>query len=241
MRVECPRCGQAIGGGEVDLASQRAVCRVCSEVVSLALPPAAQPSVALAPVPPAGALYRPTDLSWIEEPCDAGAWRVTFTASRLVAVPLLFFALFWDGCLVFWYAMALKAGPPPAIMVLFPLIHVAAGVFITYLALCALLNRTTVRIDRDAFAFTRRPIPQRGDVSEPTPNVVGLEAWQSSFGAMRADANGQRARWGAHLLTRDGRAIPLRFAFSDVSHARFAAARLTQMVAEAQRGDRGYR
>lgn len=46
--------------------------------------------------------------------------------------PMAFFAVFWDGFIIFWYATALKTHGP-LIMILFPLLHVAVGVGLTYL------------------------------------------------------------------------------------------------------------
>ena len=77
MRVECPRCHEAIAGADVDLASHLAVCRPCGEVFPLAAALAERPTAALVAAPAAGALYRPTDLSWSEVAQGAGAWRVT--------------------------------------------------------------------------------------------------------------------------------------------------------------------
>jgi hypothetical protein len=235
----CPRCGQAIAGADVDLASQMALCRPCGEIVPLGTTLAGEPSMAIVAAASAGPLYRPTDMSWREErggETSPDAWRVTVVPSRLAAVPLAVFALFWVGLLVCWLPLLLE--PPPAVVLLFPLAHLALAARATFLALCALVNRTTVTVDRDRFAFARGPIRQMGDVTEPTMNIVGFEAVPT---IVRSNATAARLRWGIHLLTRDGRAIPLRFGFADASHAKYAAARLTQILVDARRALLPYR
>lgn len=251
MQVTCPRCGRIVPGADIDLASRSAVCRPCSEVIALpAVAPATAaalavtPSFGIEPGPSTSAsLYRPTDLSWAEAPESGGGSEVVITPSRAAAFGLLFFALFWDGFLVFWYANVTSAKHVPLMAVLFPMLHVAVGAFVTYSALCGLFNRTYVRLGSDAFDFRRAPIPQRGAVTEPTMNIAGFEVARVRGGAMRMQSRGSSSTptWGLHLLTRDGRSISLGFGFSDPSHAEFAASRLTQMLADVARGGTTYR
>lgn len=239
VRVECPRCHQAIAGVDVDLASQLAVCRPCGEVVFLTAALAANPTDALTIAAPSRAavlLYRPTDLSWSEGVSDAGIGRVTVVPPRRAAAPLIASALFWDALFLCWLPMLVDQ--PPAVFLMFPFVHLLVAMLVTHRAFCALINRTTVSFEAGEFAFVRRPIRQEGDVREPIANIVGFEAVSA---VARAYGNAPRTRWGLHLLTRDGRAVPLRFDFADAFHARYAAARLTQMLADAQRGDAPYR
>jgi hypothetical protein len=229
MQVLCPRCSKPIPGVDIDLATQSAVCRPCGEIIPLAVKAAP-----LAVAPPT-ALYRPTDLSWAEMSDAGGAWTVTMTPPRAAAITILVFAVFWDGFLVFWYAMAASSKHAPIVMMLFPLLHVAAGLLITHAALCGLINRATLRLGAEAFEFRRGPIPQGGAVREPTMNIAGFEAAMLQGGAMlRARGQASRPTWGVHVLTRDGRAVPVKLGFQEQPHAAYAAARLSQMLADAQ-------
>ncbi len=221
----------------MDLASGLAVCRPCGEVVSLAAALAVgSRSDALAVVPAAGALYRPTDLSWSEHEPTAGIPRVTVTPSRLAATPLVFSALFWDALFLCWVPMLVEH--PPPLFLLLPLVHLFLALSVTHRAICGLVNCTTVSFEDGAFTFERGPIRQEGDVHEPIVNIVGFEAVSA---VVRAHGSASRVRWGLHLLTRDGRAVPLRFDFADAFHAKYAAERLRQMLADAQRGSEPYR
>jgi hypothetical protein len=198
-----------------------AVCRPCGELVSLAAALAASPSVALVPVSSSGALFRPTDLSWREEQPDREAWCVTIFPPRILALPA--------GLLLFIPLMTLFSGSPSGVIV---------GAFVAYIALLVIVNRTTVAINRSTVTFARGPIPQGAAVREPTANVVGFRAIQSPSSSFRGMSQG---RWHVHLLTRDLRAIPMRFGFGAQSHAEYAAARLTQMLADVQQTDAPYR
>lgn len=217
------------------------MCRPCGEVVPLPV----GFSAAVAPfAPPMGGeasvgAYRPTDLGWAESPDGPGATLAIHTPARAPAFGLAFFALFWDGFLVFWYSLALGGNKKaPLVMILFPLLHVGAGVFITYAAICGIFNRITIRVDPARFVFRAGPIPVRGNVDEPTSIVAGFEATK-----IRSSRRGRTrgTSWGVHMLTRDGRSVPLRFGFSESSHAQYAAARLLQMVTEARQSGVTYR
>jgi hypothetical protein len=236
VQIRCPRCGNPIPGVDIDLTTQSAVCRPCGEVVGLALQAAPIVPAVDAFSTSAVTLYRPTDLRWAELNDAPGESSVTITPPRAAALGLLFFALFWDGFLVFWYAIAASSKHPSLVMLLFPLLHVGAGLLITHAALCGLINRTTLRVGRDAFEFRRGPIPQGGAVREPTMNIAGFEVATLRGGAMQMRSRGQASRptWGVHLLTRDGRAVPVRLGFLDQAHASYAAARLSQMLGDAQ-------
>jgi hypothetical protein len=213
-----------------------AVCRPCGEVVSLAEALAVPRSDALAIVPNAGVLYRPTDLSWSEDAPQPGRWRVTVKPSRLAAAPFALYALFWDALFLCWLPMLVEQ--PPVLFLLFPLLHLLLALSVTHRALCVLLNKTTLTIEAGAFGFARGPIRQDGDVREPIVNIVGFEPVPA---VARAFGSGSRVRWGMQLLTRDGRAIPLRLDFADAFHAKYAVARMEQVLADAKRGDEPYR
>jgi hypothetical protein len=79
------------------------------------------------------------------------------------AAPLALFATVWDAFLVFWYFAAFRTGRAELIMVLFPLLHVAAGAAITYYVLCLFLNTTRIRISPNRVKIETGPLPWRGN------------------------------------------------------------------------------
>ncbi len=75
---------------------------------------------------------------------------------------LLFFCVFWDGFLFFWYSNAVRGGAPLA-AVLFPLLHVGVGVFLTYTTLAGFLNRTRVSVNPAELRIRHYPLPWPGN------------------------------------------------------------------------------
>lgn len=86
---------------------------------------------------------------------------------------LIPFAIFWNGFLVFWYAMAFRPGTP-LLMKLFPLIHVAVGVGIVYFIIASWFNRTEIRIESDALSVAHGPVPWPGSCRVEARGVAGV-------------------------------------------------------------------
>jgi hypothetical protein len=75
-----------------------------------------------------------------------------------VAYFLAFFCTIWCGFLVFWYSMAF-AGGAPWIFFIFPLLHVAVGVGLSYYTLCLFKNKTYIEVDKNYLSVNHKPIP----------------------------------------------------------------------------------
>jgi hypothetical protein len=77
-------------------------------------------------------------------------------------VAMLVFCVFWDGFLVFWYTMAFREGGP-LVMKLFPMLHVAVGVFLTYTTIAGFLNRTKITLNTWELRIKHYPLPWPGN------------------------------------------------------------------------------
>lgn len=86
--------------------------------------------------------------------------RIEWRWFRPASLFLLGFCVFWDGFLVVWYSVAFSSGE--MVMALFPLLHVAVGLGLSYTALASLLNRTVVEVRPHELSITHGPIPWRG-------------------------------------------------------------------------------
>lgn len=177
--------------------------------------------------------YRPADLAWSEE-ASGGATVIVLRPSRLRAIPILAFAVFWDAFLVFWYGIAFSADDTPLMMVLFPLFHVAAGAFITYQGLVGLFNVARIRVDSSTLTFERGPIPQGRRIELPSLSIEGF------------DVSEQRGRKGGITYKLEARvssgvAVSLPLPVHDPMHARYAADRLSELVAESREHATPYR
>jgi len=77
-------------------------------------------------------------------------------------VMMLVFCVFWDGFLVFWYTIAFTKGGP-LVMKLFPVLHVAVGVFLTYTTAAGFLNRTRITLNTLELRIRHYPLPWPGN------------------------------------------------------------------------------
>ncbi len=88
------------------------------------------------------------------------------------------FAVFWNGFLLVWYAIGITgflAGESGMIiMLLFPVLHVAAGFYVGYTAICGFVNSTTISVDRTGIEVVHGPLPWPGNVSLQAQDVDQL-------------------------------------------------------------------
>jgi hypothetical protein len=96
----------------------------------------------------------------IQQEADGLRLGYRWFSARYVFMAL--FCVVWDGFLVFWYGIALNQSGPSQIMIWFPLLHVVAGVCITYSTLAGFVNRTEVRVSNRAVTVRHGPLPWFG-------------------------------------------------------------------------------
>ena len=88
-----------------------------------------------------------------------------------VAFFLVFFCIGWDSFLFFWYSMA---GDAPWIFAIFPLMHVAVGIGLTYYTVCLFFNKTFFTIDDKTLKIKHAPLPWPGNREIPTSDIKQL-------------------------------------------------------------------
>lgn len=95
--------------------------------------------------------------------CETSGLNVVITRKWFtpVALFLLFFCIAWDGFLVFWYGIAFSMDAP-WIMKVFPIVHVAVGVGLTYSTLTMFLNRTIIQAGQGWLSIEHGPLPWLG-------------------------------------------------------------------------------
>jgi hypothetical protein len=87
---------------------------------------------------------------------------------------LLVFCIIWDGFLVMWYSVATreliegKGGAGPWIMLIFPVLHLAVGVFLTYFVISTFVNKTVIRVTAGELTVKHGPLPWGGNCQLPT-------------------------------------------------------------------------
>jgi len=87
---------------------------------------------------------------------------------------LAFFAIFWNGFLVFWYTAVFSMPMDDnanLIFALFPILHVAVGLGLAYYTICGFLNTTYVKVNHREIDISFAPLPFLGTKNLSTAEV----------------------------------------------------------------------
>ena len=158
MKLFCKTCGEAIPAHDINIELAIAKCGRCHTVFKF--PDELEDSARGAPAKPVE-IEMPRGLA-VDE------WGSELTIVRRWFTPALFFLVFfcciWDGFLIVWYSIALSSMPGDMawLALLFPLLHVAVGVGLTYYTICGFVNRTTVHVASGELRVSHRPLPWPG-------------------------------------------------------------------------------
>ena len=96
---------------------------------------------------------------------------IQYKWSRAAGFALGFFAAFWNLFLIGWYSAAWLGGAP-LLFFLFPILHLAAGIFIGHQALSMLFNHTHITVSQGQLSIEHRPIPAfKGHKYYPTAEI----------------------------------------------------------------------
>jgi hypothetical protein len=161
-----------VPAADINIAALVAKCGNCNRIFPLSIENL-QPAVAAKPEPELGC---PGGV--VREIGPGGELFIRLSWFQPVLIFLAFFCVFWDGFLVFWYTMALAhpgRGNMMWLPVLFPLIHVAVGVGLTYYVIAGFLNSTRILIDDEFVHIRHQPIPWRGNRDQPRSEIRAIE------------------------------------------------------------------
>ena len=151
MKLHCPTCAAVIPSEDINLDRMVAKCRACSTVFGFGdqLPSAAAPLVR-------------RERAQIALP---GHFAVEDSAERFALTRrwfnftyffMAFFTVAWNAFLLVWYSIALKPGSP-WIMAVFPIAHVAVGLFLIYSTITGFVNRTVLSLDGEGLDSEGNP------------------------------------------------------------------------------------
>lgn len=190
MKLSCPECGSHITSAHINIARLVAKCSACDAVFSFAETVKAK---AVETTLTDYEFEAPTGLSMNDAGDELTISRRWFSWK---AVPLLGFATLWDAFLVGWYAMlGNMPGPVGAVFTLFPLIHVAVGVGITYTALAKIFNRTKIRVDAKRITVKHGPFKWIGNMEVHTTAIEQLYVHEVEPTFRSARSNPPPSRW----------------------------------------------
>ncbi len=149
MQISCPSCASPIPSEECNIQSLVAKCPACGNIFSFG-------DQVVASQAPRPIVQRPSGVQ------VSGSGEVLTLTQRWFNIGVLFlafFAFFWDGMLIVAYTVMLTSNHVDPKAFLFPLIHVAVGVLITYICLCGFVNSTIVTVTRRDVSIAFKPLP----------------------------------------------------------------------------------
>lgn len=125
---------------------------------------------------------------------------------------LLLFALVWNIGMISWYSGSLTL-----FSALFPILHLAFGLGITYYALAGVFNRTVVRVMPEGVSINHGPLPWPGSTVLARCDVAQIYA-------RRVDITRKRSvetSWSLHVHQRSGQDRKLLPGLETHTHALF--------------------
>jgi hypothetical protein len=117
---------------------------------------------------------------------------------------LAIFALFWDGFLVFWYSIA-ASQDAPLMMFLFPILHVAVGIGVTYSALAGFYNSTLVSVGGGKLTIHHTPLPWPGNCELQAADLTQLYSEERII----RSRNGVQLKYQLNAITSENRKLAL--------------------------------
>lgn len=199
VALRCPSCASPLTPGDLGASRDFIQCSHCGTALTLGRPEANPPPPNTAPdrPRPRPEIPLPTSLRVTRAGDAVEIRRRWFTPAVLF---LVFFCVAWDSFLIFWYSMAVR-GNAPWIAVVFPLIHVAVGVGLTYSTLATLFNSTVITVRRADLSIRHGPFPWAGNLSLERGQIEQLYCRRTQ----RQQRHGTATFHEVWLKSRDGR------------------------------------
>lgn len=194
ISLVCPTCG---GKVQVQEGSGRFTCDYCGNEHLLQINAVkVEPPAPIRPRVPIPASVR------IEKDGQSAVIYQRWFAFKYI--PMAFFCFAWDSFLCFWYSMAFSQGAP-WIFIVFPIVHLAVGVGLTYSTLAGFLNRTVLEMTSTELSVWFEPLPWLGEKHIKTIDIKQLYCTEK----MHRGKNSVNYTYQLFAVTRDDRQIQL--------------------------------
>lgn len=229
MYVFCPHCGQQVDADDLNIDTAIARCRPCNAVFSFA-EALQHESTERQPPPRREPVAPPPN---IREEAWGDTRRFTWRWFRASYLGLLMFCVAWDSFLVFWYTIAFTQ-KAPWIMVVFPLLHVAVGVGLTYTTVCGLFNRTTVEVTSSRITVRHAPLPWPGNHTLAADDIDQLYCHRALW-----QRQNQQGRFELVALLRNHRRVKLISGLDEPEYALYLEQQIEAMLGITPRSVRG--
>ena len=202
MQLSCKTCGKAIPAQDVNIDKAIAKCQACHAVFSF-----------LDQV--SGSAERPKPVVEIPKRFKLENWGPELTITRRWYTHavwfLLVFCIFWDGFLVVWYTAgigAMLSGQGDGmmwLMLVFPVLHVAVGLGLTYAVLCMFLNKTVIKVSMGELTVRHGPVPVWGNHQVLTCDLKQLYCTET----IHHTKNGCNTTYNVLALVQGGKKLTL--------------------------------
>lgn len=203
MQLNCEVCRSPLRAEDVRLDIAVARCHACNAVYDLSGRKARGLDV------PASRLKlqraKAALPSRFEVEDDGTTARISWRWFTLKTLGLAAFCVFWDGFLVVWYGSTLRSPNTPTTAMLFSLLHVAAGVWITYTVLTGFFNHTRIEVNRALLTIRHSPLPWAGNRVLPGRSLAQLYGEE----VVSRSRNGTSITYNLVALDREGRKVKL--------------------------------
>lgn len=220
ITLKCASCGSALKAEDWDTAAGIIKCSYCRALMTV---PKSQATSEVPAFRPRGSVPMPPGLTCETTGANVVITRRWFTPAALF---LAFFCVAWDGFLVFWYGMAFSMDAP-WIFKLFPLIHVAVGVGLTYSTLTMFFNRTIIQAGQGWLSIEHGPLPWKGGGSWEAGQFDQLYCKSR----ISHSKNGTQVNYEIHAALRDGTSRQLLGTGLTEEQALFIEQRIEQALA----------
>ncbi|MFK7936995.1 MAG: hypothetical protein AB8G22_26000 [Saprospiraceae bacterium] len=142
-----------------------------------------------------------------------------------------FFSLIWMGFLAFFYYLMLAGGITDSefgyVTLLFPIIHVVAGIGITYWTICGFVNTTTVVIDVYDIMVNHHPLPwPGGKVVIDKKTVEQLYVTEK----VNRGKNNTSVTYRVHAILKSGKSKVLLKGITDKDEAQFLERKMEKFL-----------
>lgn len=213
--VRCPRCHTKIPAEAIDIQRQLAKCPRCEALFDFA-----RPNV-VAPPKPRGGIAKPVGITVRDEVPDFDPFRprgAPIPKGRRIIVRrwftwgslfLFVFAIVWNGVI----ALAWQNRPTAVV----PIVVLGAfGIVTAYVAVCFLVNRTTIVLDPRRITVSHGPLPWFGDSSLAATNVEQVFCERETIGRQ-----GRNPSYLVKAKLKSGERASLLSTLGDLEQARF--------------------
>lgn len=214
LMLKCPSCG---GKGHMIEGTNRFHCDYCGTESLIQLTYQQMQAPAAVPERKEEVIRPKTPVpSTIITEHDANGSRIIQRWYSAKYIFMAFFCVVWDGFLCFWYSMVLGGmgltsmsgggmGGPPLIFALFPLVHVAVGLYLTYSTIAGFVNKTTVELTPGTLAIYFDPLPWPGEKKISTAEIKQLYCKEIH----KRSKNGVHYTYNLYAVTQDDRQVQL--------------------------------